>query len=131
MARRGSRQASVTLRPSGLSSLVFGIGGAGQRMLQRKAERVAAQARINSANNGSIPQGIIVGPVEGRTIKVISTNPHTVLVHNGSRAHPIFPRRRGGRLRFMVGGRVIYARKVNHPGYKGNPFLTDALNQVR
>lgn len=126
--------ATVTLRTNGLRSLLFNIGGAGERMLRRKAERVAALARINSASNGSIPLGIVVGPVDGKTIKVISTNRHTLLVHNGSRAHPIFPRRGrgpGARLRFVVGGRVVYARMVNHPGYKGNPYMTDALRQAR
>lgn len=126
---RGS--ATVVVRPGGLSSLLFGIGGAAQRMLRRKAEQVALLARVNAATNGTISQGIVVGPVEGSKIKVISTNPHTLLVHNGSRPHVIRPRRRGGYLRFVVDGRVVYARMVNHPGYKGNPFLTDALKQAR
>lgn len=102
----------------------------GERMMRSKAERVAALARRNSANNGSIPQGIYVGPTEGKTVKVISSNPHTMLVHNGSRPHKIRPRRQGGWLRFEVNGRVVYAREVNHPGYRGNPFLTNALRQA-
>lgn len=124
-------QATVTLRATAFQSLIFGVGGAGRRMLENKAERVARQARINSAANGSIPEGIRVGPVVDKQITVISTNPHTLLVHNGSRRHFIRPKRRGGRLRFVVGGRVVYARVVDHPGYKGNPFLSDALKSVR
>lgn len=137
MARRGGRLATVRINAAGLAPLVRGVGGAGQRFLERKAARVAVLARANSVSNGSISQGIVVGPVEGNKIKVISTNIHTLLVHNGSRPHPIFPRRSRGRrggtpyLRFVVDGRVVYARKVNHPGYKGNPFLTDALKQAR
>lgn len=131
MARRGGRLATVRINAAGLAPLVRGVGGAGQRFLERKAAQVAVLARANSVSNGSISQGIVVGPVEGNKIKVISTNIHTLLVHNGSRPHPIFPRRRGGFLRFVVDGRVVYARKVNHPGYKGNPFLTDALKQAR
>jgi len=122
---------AVNLRPNGFQSLLYGIGGAGRRMLERKAERVAARARLNSAGNGSIPEGIIVGPVVGKDVQVISTNPHSLLVHNGSPRHEIRPRRAGGKLRFVVNGRVVYARVVNHPGYKGNPFLTDALRDVR
>lgn len=125
-----ARRAQVTLRPSGFESLVFGIGGAGQRMLERKAARVAALARVNAASNGSISQGIVVGPVIDKRIQVISTNPHTLLVHNGSPRHFIRPRRAGGRLRFMVGGRLVFARVVDHPGYRGNPFLTDALRDA-
>lgn len=125
-----ARQARVVLRPSGFQNLLYNIGGAGQRMLVRKAERVAALARLNSASNGSIPEGIVVGPVIGKKIEVISTNPHSLLVHNGSPRHFIRPRRAGGRLRFMVGGRIVYARVVDHPGYRGNPFLTDALRDA-
>jgi hypothetical protein len=125
-------RARVVLRPNGFQSLLFNIGGAGRRMLERKAERVAALARINSASNGSIPEGIIVGPVVGKKIEVISTNRHSLLVHNGSPRHFIRPRRSSSRarLRFMVGGRIVYARVVDHPGYRGNPFLTDALRDA-
>lgn len=129
MAR--SRLASVTLRPSGFQSLFFGVGGAAQRMLERKAQQVAVLARANASSNGTISEGIVVGPVVGKSVKVVSTNPHSLLVHNGSPAHRIAPRRRGGYLRFEVGGRIVYARMVNHPGYRGNPFLTDALKQAR
>lgn len=136
MARGGGR-VTVRLTPGGI---VSGIRGASQRMLIQKAHQVAVLARANSVGNGSIPEGIVVGPLstDGKSIKVISTNPHTVLVHNGSRPHVIRPRRRRSNtgngppyLRFEIGGRVVYARMVNHPGYKGNPFLTDALRQAR
>ena len=105
--------------------------GLGDRMLRRRAERIAALARVYAANNGSIAEGIQVVPDGFNSYKIISTNPHTLLVHNGSRPHPIFPRKRGGYLRFEVDGQVVYARKVNHPGYKGNPFLTDAMRDAR
>lgn len=47
-------------------------------------------------------------------------------VHEGASPHVIRPRRRK-LLKFQVGGRTVYARKVNHPGNKGNPFMTKAL----
>lgn len=130
MAGRG-RRVVITIPPGSFESLVSGFGSAGAQMLVSTANRVAAFARINSAHNGSIPFGIQVGPVVGKTIKVVSTNRHTILVHNGSRPHIIRPRRRDGVLRFVVDGRVVYTRLVHHPGYKGNPFLTDALRQAR
>lgn len=122
--------ASVRLDPRGVERLLSRVGGAGERLLLRRAERVAALARAYAAGHGSIPEGIIVGPVVDKSVKVISTNPHTLLVHNGSRRHPIRPRRSGGWLRFTVGGRVVFAREVNHPGYRGDPFLTDALRDA-
>lgn len=119
--------ASVRINPSGLERLLTAAGGPGNRLLLRKAEQVASLARQYSAGHGSIPAGIVVGPVVDKSVKVTSTNPHTLLVHNGSRRHPIRPRRRGGWLRFEVGGRVVYAREVDHPGYRGDPFMTRAL----
>lgn len=125
--------ASVRVDASALQRLLGANGGPGSRLLLRKAERVAALARVYSADHGSIPEGIIVGPVVDKSVKVISTNIHTVLVHNGSRRHfirPVPSRRPGGYLRFIQNGRVRYAKVVNHPGYKGDPFLTRALRDA-
>lgn len=122
--------ASVRIDQSRFQRLLSAAGGPGNRLLLRKAERVAALARVYAAGHGSIPDGIVVGPPEGKSIKVISTNPHTLLVHNGSRRHQIRPRRQGGYLRFQVNGRTVYARAVNHPGYRGDPFLTKALRDA-
>lgn len=122
--------ASVRIDQSRLQRLLSAVGGPGNRLLLRKAEQVAELARRYSSGHGSIPAGIVVGPVVDKTVKVLSTNPHTLLVHNGSRRHVIRPRRSGGWLRFEVGGRVVYARQVNHSGYRGDPFLTRALRDA-
>lgn len=125
--------ASVTLSANGFQRLLTRVGGPGNRLLLRKAEQVASMARQYAQGNGSIPEGIIVGPVQDKQVKVISTNPHTVLVHNGSPPHIIQPvpsRRPGGWLRFEQGGVIRFAKLVHHPGYRGNPFLTDALRDA-
>jgi hypothetical protein len=119
--------ASVRIDQSRLQRLLSAVGGPGDRLLRRKAERVAALARQYSAHNGSIAEGIVVGPVVDKSIKVISTNPHTLFVDRGTRAHKIRPRRRGGYLRFVVDGRVVYAREVSHPGFTGTRFMERAL----
>lgn len=122
--------ARVVLDRGRLDALLRRPGGPGERLLRRKAERVADLAVRYSQGHGSIPEGIVVGPYQDKKIEVISTNVHSVLVHNGSRPHGISPRRAGGWLRFEVGGRVVYARRVNHPGYRGDPFLTRALRDA-
>jgi hypothetical protein len=122
--------ATVQLDLTAFQRILTRPGGAGERLLTRKAEQVADLARQYAAGHGSIPEGIIVGPYRDKSIKVISTNVHSILVHNGSRRHPIRPRRAGGWLRFEVGGRVVFAREVNHPGYRGDPFLTRALRDA-
>lgn len=53
---------------------------------------------------------------------------HARFVHDGTRPHVIRPRNARA-LRFEVGGRIVFAQRVNHPGYKGNPFLRDAVRE--
>lgn len=50
-------------------------------------------------------------------------------VHDGTRPHVIRPRTARA-LRFTVGGQVVYARVVNHPGTRAKPFLDRALREV-
>lgn len=50
-------------------------------------------------------------------------------VHDGTRPHIIRPRNARA-LRFMVGGQVVYARVVHHPGTRARPFLDRAVREV-
>jgi len=50
-------------------------------------------------------------------------------VHDGTRPHVIRPRNARA-LRFVVGGQVVYARVVHHPGTRAKPFLDRALREV-
>lgn len=52
---------------------------------------------------------------------------HAMAVHQGARPHVIRPRNPAGVLRFTINGRTIVTKKVNHPGYGGNPWLQRAL----
>lgn len=104
-------------------------GGMVYRNMERRLRRVEAEA-IRLAP-GSMKAGIRVsiqrGPGGDFRGVIRSTHPASIYVLNGTRPHRIFPRRPGGVLRFTVGGRVVYARYVNHPGTKAQPFLQQAL----
>lgn len=50
-------------------------------------------------------------------------------VNDGTRPHQIRPKN-ASVLRFVVGGRVVYAKVVNHPGTRARPFLDRALREV-
>lgn len=54
---------------------------------------------------------------------------YAAMVNDGTRPHKIRPKNAKA-LRFVVGGRVVYARVVNHPGTKAQPFLDRALREV-
>lgn len=51
--------------------------------------------------------------------------PQAMWVNYGTRPHPIYPRRAGGRLVFYWEklGRRVSLPMVNHPGQKQNPFV--------
>lgn len=50
-------------------------------------------------------------------------------VHEGTRRHTI-KATPGRLLRFNVGGRVVYAKKVNHPGSKARKYLTIPMTRA-
>lgn len=61
---------------------------------------------------------------------ILYTAEYAAAVHNGRRALTIKPRRPGGKLRFTVGGKVVYARQVHQPARAARPFLANALREV-
>lgn len=60
---------------------------------------------------------------------IVFTVDYAAAVNDGTRPHIIRPRN-ASVLRFVVGGRVVYARVVHHPGTRANPFLDRALREV-
>lgn len=55
--------------------------------------------------------------------------PYAVFVHWGTRPHDIRPKHKKA-LRWPGGGAFHFAKRVRHPGYKGDPWLTRAARQV-
>lgn len=53
---------------------------------------------------------------------------HSSFPDTGTRPHVIRPRRKKV-LRFVVDGRVVFARRVNHPGTTGDRGFTDATSR--
>jgi hypothetical protein len=104
-------------------------GGIVYRDMERRLRRVEAEAirRAPGSMGSTIRAQIRTGP-GGEFQGVINVrHPAALYVTGGTRPHRIQPRRRGGVLRFTVGGRVVYARYVNHPGTRPNDFLRQAL----
>lgn len=64
------------------------------------------------------------GPVV--TTTVFANARYARWVESGSRPHAIVPRRAKA-LRFEVGGRVVFAKRVWHPGYRGSRFLSSSV----
>lgn len=105
-----------------------------------QAGRIATQILAVAKRNCPVRTGELreSGKVDGVSGKgnyraegaVSFTAPYAVFVHEGTRPHVIRPRRARA-LRFEMDGRVIFAAHVNHPGTAPNPFLANAVRQVR
>lgn len=68
----------------------------------------------------NLPRQVSVGPYG------VSYNQYVV---EGTSPHVIKPKK-GKYLVFYINGRKVVARKVNHPGTKPNPYMTDAADAV-
>lgn len=65
----------------------------------------------------------------GQSIQVGSDVHYALEQHEGVRPHIILPEH-GRILRFRSGGKVIFARKVLNPGFRGRKYLTIPLRQA-
>jgi beta-phosphoglucomutase-like phosphatase (HAD superfamily) len=55
--------------------------------------------------------------------------PYGIFVASGTKPHIIRPVRASA-LRFEVAGQVVFAKRVQHPGTKPNPFVKRAVNRL-
>ncbi|WP_329336070.1 hypothetical protein OG252_13050 [Streptomyces sp. NBC_01352] len=105
-------------------------GGMVYRDMERRVRRVEAEARRRAP--GSMGDGrnltvqIRTGPGGDFQGVVNVRHPAALWVIGGTRPHPIRPIRARA-LRFTMGGRMVYAKAVMHPGNKPNNFLKEAL----
>ena len=103
------------------------LDGRSRRVLARARTLVGVQSgtllaslRRESGHTAAGPSVDVVAGVRGLTT-------YLGYHHDGTPPHVIRARRRHA-LRFTVGGRVMFARSVRHPGSRGTRFLTRALD---
>lgn len=79
---------------------------------------------------GALYKSIYLKPVDDGYI-IGSDNglaPYAKFVHNGTKPHTIVPNRRRS-LRWVQKSGFVFAKTVHHPGYKGDPFIYDAIDE--
>lgn len=110
------------------------IQGESRRTLRQRAPQVLNRARILAPvdtgrlrSSGKIQYSSFFSFRAKATI--VFDVDYAEMVHNGTRPHVIRPRNAQA-LRFVIGGRVVYAKVVHHPGTKANPFLDRAVREV-
>lgn len=114
----------------------------------RRAIRGASRQELTNAGRQVVNRAKVLAPVDTGRLRAaigpakfsrswtlrprvtIEVNvAYAAFVHDGTRPHIIRPRN-AQVLRFQVGGQVVYARVVHHPGTRARPFLDRALREV-
>lgn len=80
---------------------------------------------------GALEQSLENIPVDrGRSVRNDPERaPHAIFVHDGTQAHEIKPNERKA-LRWAGPDGFIFAGKVNHPGYAGDPYMAKAADEA-
>lgn len=90
--------------------------GAGEDVLQ-ETQSAAPLVTGNLRNTHEVSPPIDLGDVVSTTLSAEA--PYAGAVATGARAHEIRPRQAAA-LRFIMNGRVVFARVVQHPGNQSN-----------
>lgn len=103
------------------------------RDLNRRLRTLEFRGRMSAGvKTGNLKRSM---RTERRTIKqglqgrVGSPLRHAAAHHQGAKPHIIRPRNAKA-LRFAVGGRIVFASRVNHPGNRPNPYLSRWLREA-
>jgi len=115
------------------AELTRGKNGDVAKDLSKRAERLRLLAvRQVGKDTGKLAASMRVSKrydPHGPVAYVGSDSRIALLHHNGTPPHPIAAKP-GRMLRFSHRGKVVYARKVMHPGTRPNRYLTDNLRRV-
>ena len=110
------------------------IQGASRNELEAAARQVVNRAKVLApVDTGRLRASIRVESRRTFTLRSVYTIgsdvEYAAFVNDGTRPH-VIRARNAQVLRFRVGGRVVYAKAVNHPGTRAKPFLDRALREV-
>jgi HK97 gp10 family phage protein len=100
--------------------------------LERVAAKVVSEAKRNSpvgkgySGGGNLRQSINYVQNGGSGFVVWVNAEYGVYVDQGTRPHLILPRTKK-MLAFQINGKWVFAKRVNHPGTKAQPFFTNAV----
>lgn len=117
--RGGLRKAAQTIAAAARSEVPVETGG------------LRASIRTKTWKNtrtGYLNYPVIVGSRGKPGGKLGTAAYYAHMVHGGTQAHKIFPRKFGGRLSLRGGH---FARAVRHPGARANPFLSRAWSAAQ
>ena len=93
-----------------------------QRGAQRHTRQGGTGALLQSLFNRRTPTG-------GREVGHDTQRaPHAFFINAGTRPHIIEPKNKKA-LRWSGGGRFFFAKRVHHPGYRGDAYIIEAATE--
>lgn len=125
---------SIKLDHRAIDKMLRGRDGHVNRMMggfagiATQTVRQVSDERITH-RTGAYRRGIKAHLIAPDHLEVEASAPQSLVLERGSRPHLIVPRRASA-LRFTVGGRVIFARSVNHPGTRPYNILRDGVRRA-
>lgn len=132
----------MPIDPAALNHFMGWEGPVG-RSIKRRIDTFEVLARTNAPIRAEDPGPHLAESIDHTTeyegnalLSRIGTNPHerirgyAIIVHRGSRPHVILPHKPPQSLKFRVGGRIVYAQRVHHPGTVPDPFLTRWMKEL-
>lgn len=111
------------------------------RLAARNTRKVAEETRIRAQQLAGVLVNVRTGryrdgfqvkrnfTARGPGWQVFNPVEYAPYIEEGTRPHVIRPKRAKA-LRFVVDGRVVYARIVHHPGTKAQHVLARAVREV-
>lgn len=127
---------TVRINPAGVRQLTTQRNGPVQLHMANIGRQIEGEARRRvGVKSGALKRTIgsrLTPTADGFRVEIFAGSPDVPYAdfhHDGTKPHVILPKR-GRFLVFEKGGKTIFARKVNHPGTKPNPFLVEAARAV-
>lgn len=145
----GGRGFRIDFNEHELDQLLRGVDGPVARKLARCGEIVTQGAKrrapVSPRGSGGRPSGYLRSKIGwelhrdaiGLYVDIASPartpqgEPLGLFMEVGTRPHVIRPKKPGGWLRWVSGGKVHFARVVHHPGTSPQPHLRPALEDLR
>lgn len=98
-------------------------------MRELQLAALTEEKRLSPVKTGNLRRTIRPGRASAAGFENIATAGYAAPVEFGSAPHRIVPRRRKV-LRFKVGGADVFAKVVNHPGSRAQPFMRPGIEKV-
>lgn len=101
------------------------------RQMAQIAYDSAERGADKHTKTGALRQSLFTRAIpKGREVgHDLQRAPHALFVQLGTRPHVITPDKKKA-LRWTAGGMFVFARRVNHPGYRGDAYLVRAADDA-